>query len=552
MENKITESISALAVTDLTFRYPECDRAAVDGISFNIARGELAVLCGSTGSGKSTLLRLIKHRLAPRGETAGEILIGGECVEDTAPEHIGFVMQSTEEQIVTDKVYSELAFGLENLGLDRDTMARRIAEMASYFGIESWFDRDVSTLSGGQKQLLNLAAVMVTDPKLLILDEPTSQLDPIATTDFLATLRRLNSDFGLTVIIAEHRLEEIIPYCDRLMVMEDGRLIANGAPSDVIAAMDSDATLLSAMPAAARLWRGLGSRGKCPLTVREGRQYIEANYGNKTRSLSQSSIGDESSKNSKKAALEFRGAYFRYERALPDVLRGLDLTVYENEIFCILGGNGSGKTTALSCAAGIRKLYSGSVRVFGKRVKDYGQSLYRQCLTLLPQDVESVFLCNTVREELADAGAKVDELPFDLSAHMDKHPYDLSGGEKQLVALAKVLATKPKILLMDEPTKGLDCEKKQQLASLIKQLKADGLTLVIVTHDIEFSAMCADRCALFFHGGVASVADVRDFYSKNSFYTTAAARMTRGYYDGVLTVDDAMQLCRANDGGEEC
>lgn len=550
MENKITQSMSALRITDLTFSYPDCDRAAVDGVSLEIARGEFAVLCGSTGSGKSTLLRLIKHRPAPLGETAGEILVGGKRAEDTAPERIGFVMQSPEEQIVTDKVYSELAFGLENLGLDRDTMARRIAEMASYFGIESWFDRDVSTLSGGQKQLLNLAAVMVTDPELLILDEPTSQLDPIATADFLTTLRRLNSDFGLTVIVAEHRLEDLIPYCDRLMVMEDGRLAANGAPGEVIAAMDGDDKLLAAMPAAARLWRGLDSHGKCPLTVRDGRQYIESRYGNDVRSLPKS--GDGSNGNGKRAALEFRNAYFRYERTLPDVLRGLDLTVYENEIFCILGGNGSGKTTALSCAAGIRRLYSGSVRVFGKRVKDYGQSLYRRCLTLLPQDVESVFLCNTVREELADAGTTADELPFDLSEHMDKHPYDLSGGEKQLVALAKVLATKPRLLLMDEPTKGLDCEKKQQLATLLKKLKADGLTLVIVTHDIEFSAMCADRCALFFHGGVASVADVRDFYAKNSFYTTAAARMTRGHYDGVLTVEDAIRLCRANDGGEEC
>lgn len=250
-------------------------------------------------------------------------------------------------------------------------------------------------------------------------------------------------------------------------------------------------------------------------------------------------------------ALEFERVYFRYERVLPDVLRGLSCTVYENEIYCMLGGNGSGKTTSLCTAAGFLKPYSGSVRVFGKKLKEYkNQSLYRQCLSVLPQDVQTVFLRNTVREELIDAGIRAEELPFDISGLLDQHPYDLSGGEQQLVALAKVLATKPRLLLMDEPTKGLDAVKKLRIAEIIKQLKAEGATVVIVTHDVEFAALCADRCALFFRGQIVSSGSPDAFFAENSFYTTAACRMTKGYYDRAVTVDAVAALCRMNAGGK--
>ncbi|MBR6740570.1 MAG: ATP-binding cassette domain-containing protein [Clostridia bacterium] len=529
-------------IKDLTFTYPLCARPVLREVGFSVEKGEFVLLCGATGSGKSTLLRLLKPEIAPLGSKSGEISFFGRALSDVPPEKIGFVTQRPDEQIVTDRVYSELAFGLENLGLPQSVIARRVAEMASYFGIEDWFERDVSTLSGGQKQLLNLASVMVMNPELIILDEPTSQLDPIATSDFLGTLKKLNRDFSLTVIIVEHRLEELVSMCDRLLVLRDGALVRNGPPREVVAGLDREDPLIGSMPTAARLYHALSENGSCPLTVGEGRRFVESNYNNAVSALDRGEYN-----HSEKKALEFKDVFFRYKRELPDVLKGLNLTVFENEIFCILGGNGSGKTTALSCASGIRRIYSGEIRVLGKKLKQYiGGELYKNCLTLLPQEVQSVFLRNTVREELSDAGIDHGELPFDLSGLLDSHPYDLSGGEQQLLALAKVLGTKPRLLLMDEPTKGLDAERKMMLTEILRRLKADGVTVVIVTHDVEFAATTADRCALFFRGDIVSVGRPGEFFSENSFYTTAASRMTKGFFQNAVTVEDVCELCRAN------
>ena len=542
-----------LAVENLTFTYPLCSSPAVQDVSFAVQEGEFTVLCGATGSGKSTLLRLLKRELSPKGERTGHIFYRGTSVDElsagVSARSVGFVMQKPEQQIVTDKVWHELAFGLENMNIPQPVIARRVAEMASYFGIEAWYEKSVSELSGGQKQLLNLAAVMVMNPDILILDEPTAQLDPIAASDFIATLKKLNSDFSLTVLIVEHRLEELIPVCDRLMVMENGKLIGDGSPREVISHLKNKDELLLAMPAAVRLYHTLGSAEECPLTIREGRRFLENGYENRVRSLP-----GENSISTKTPALEFSDICFRYERNLPDVVRDLNLTIYENEIFCILGGNGSGKTTTLGCAAGLLKPYSGTIRVFGKKLKEYkNQSLYRECLALLPQDVQTVFLRNTVREELSDAGADSLALPFDISHLYGKHPYDCSGGEQQLVALAKVLATKPKLLLMDEPTKGLDAARKQTIIDILRQLKASGVTIVVVTHDVEFTAGCADRCAMFFRGNVVSSGVPDEFFSENTFYTTAASRMSKGHYDRAVTVETIAELCRINSrkGGDE-
>ncbi len=540
-----------LRVENLSFTYPLCSKPVLSQISFGVGHGEFIAVCGATGSGKSTLLRMLKRELMPQGEMSGAIFLQGTptaelSARDTASK-IGFVMQKPEQQLVTDRVWHELAFGLENLGIPQAVIARRTAEMASYFGIEDWYERDVSTLSGGQKQLLNLAAVMVMQPDVLILDEPTAQLDPIAAADFIATLRKLCNDFALTILIAEHRLEEIIPLCDRLMVLENGEMLHFDTPRAVIEKLHDSPHILSAMPAASRLYSLLSVKQECPLTVREGRQMIEEHFGNRIPSLPLPQYT-----HSQNAALQFQNVYFRYERNLPDILQDLQLTVYQGEIFCILGGNGSGKTTALSAAAGLLKPYSGSIEVFGKKIKAYkNQSLYQNCLAVLPQDVQTVFLRNTVREELQDAGCEMEALPFSLSHLLDKHPYDLSGGEQQLTALAKVLAQKPKLLLLDEPTKGLDAFAKQNFLHIIKHLQRDGMTIVIVTHDVELAALCADRCAMFFRGSIVSADVPRVFFAENSFYTTAICRMTRGYYTGAVTVEDAAKLCLANAAKED-
>ncbi len=535
-----------LAVRNLSFAYPGSETQTLTDVTFSVEKGDFLLVCGATGSGKSTLMRVLKRELRPLGELCGEILYRGRPVEGMSlPESaqkIGFVMQRPEQQIVTDKVWHELAFGLENLGVPTAVIRRRVAEMAAYFGIEDWFDKSVAELSGGQKQLLNLASVMVMQPEILILDEPTAQLDPIAAADFIAALSKLNRELSLTVVIVEHRLEDAAPAANRLLALENGRVCAFGETKKALSALAGNESLAGGMPAAVRLGMRLGAGENCPLTVRDGRIFIENTFSNRIRAVKRNETPAGGEK-----ALEFRDVFFRYGRELPDVLRGLSFEVYAGEIFCILGGNGSGKSTALACAAGLKRAYSGSIRVFGKKIGKYqGRSLYCGCLAMLPQDVQTVFLKNTVREELRDAGITPEELPFSTEAFLDRHPYDLSGGQQQLAAMAKVLGTKPRLLLLDEPTKGLDAAAKAKIIGILKTLAAGGAAVAVVTHDVEFAAECADRCAMFFRGEITSVSAPYSFFAENSFYTTAASRMTRGYYDNAVTVDEAERLCLLN------
>ncbi len=539
--------MALLDIEHLSFTYPACETPTLRDVSVSIERGEFAVLCGATGSGKSTFLRMLKRALTPLGTQSGEIRFDGTPLPDLserdAAAKIGFVQQRPEQQIVTDKVWHEMAFGLENLGLPQPEMARRIAETASYFGIGDWYRRDTAGLSGGQKQLLNLAGVLVMQPELLILDEPTAQLDPIAASEFIAALRRLNEDFGLTILMAEHRTEEAVPLCDRLLVMEHGSLIANGSPREVIADLRENRDFLCGMPAAARIGAALGA-DECPLTVREGKAYLRG-FANTVRTLPEDDLSSENP-----PALELKDIWFRYERGSADVLRGMELTVRTGEIFCLLGGNGSGKSTTLSVAAGLKRPYAGKISIFGKPLRSYKNgSLYRECLALLPQDVQTLFLADSVREELKQCGAE--HPPFDMTSLLDRHPYDLSGGEQQMAALAKVLAGKPKLLLLDEPTKGMDAAMKSRMTEILRDLKAGGMTIVVVTHDVEFAALCADRCAMCFDGSIASVGTPREFFGGNHFYTTAASRITRGYFDQTVTVGQAVSLCRQNGRRED-
>ena len=540
-----------LAIKDLSFRYAGSDSAAISGVSFSVERGDFLAVCGATGSGKSTLLRLIKRELAPRGKAEGEILFCGkplcELDDRKAAQKIGYVAQRPEEQIVTDRVWHELAFGLENLGLPTGVIRRRVAETACFFGIEEWFDKSTDELSGGQKQLLSLASVMVMQPELLLLDEPTARLDPIAAGDFINAVARLNRELSLTVIMISHCLEDVLPVANRVLALEGGRVAEYGETRKAVGKIKNIPSLAGALPAAARLYSRLGADCECPLTVREGRDLIEHNFGSSVRALP-----PEEYVHSKNVALEFSGVYFRYSREQEDVLRGLELKVYENEIFCLLGGNGSGKSTALAAAAGLIKPYAGNIRVFGKKVTDR-EFARAGLLTLLPQDVQTVFLKSTVRAELADANVTEGALTQELDRLMDRHPYDLSGGQQQLLALAKALAARPRLLLLDEPTRGLDAGAKAEFVSVLRKLRDGGMTVVLVTHDAELAAEISDRCALFFRGEIVADDVPRRFFSGNSFYTTAANRICRGYYDLVATVDDAARICLANGkkgGGE--
>lgn len=519
---------------------------ALSDINLSIERGEFITLMGATGSGKSTLLRLFKPELRQNGALQGFIEyngaeIGAMDLRESA-RMVGYVAQNPEEQIVTDKVWHELAFTLENLGMRRQDIARRVAEIASYFGIDRWMERDTATLSGGEKQLLHLAAVMIADPELLLLDEPTAQLDPIAATRLIETVYRLNRETGVTVLLCEHRCEELFPISDRIVILDGGRVVFDDTPRRVARMIGRDDQYTAFLPASARLYHALDGRGELPLSVREGQRFVE-------RLTKKEPASDYAEPTVTEEALTLKNIRFRYERRGADILRDLDLTVYRGEVFALLGANGAGKSTAAAVAAGLRKPYAGTVKLFGKPLKDYKNgTLYKENLSLLPQDAESVFLCETVGEELKGCGEVIQNLPFDLSPLYDRHPYDISGGERQLVALCKALSTQPRLLMMDEPSKGLDANRKALLLEVIRRLKKDGVTVLLITHDVEFAALCADRCALFAQGRVAAVDRTDRFMTDNRFYTTAASRITRRFVDGAYTVALAAKRF-STDGG---
>ena len=557
--------MESYAIKNLMFSYPQQEKLVLDDISLSVTKGQFVVLCGPSGCGKTTLLRQLKTVLAPHGDKRGSVFFEGRLLEDLdhreQSARIGFVMQSPENQIVTDKVWHELAFGLESLGYDTPSIRLRVAEMASFFGIQSWFYKNVSELSGGQKQLLNLASIMAMQPSVLILDEPTSQLDPIAASDFLATVAKINRELGTTVILTEHRLEEAMPLADRALVMDEGKIIADGAPKDVGQMLDRENNkMFLAMPVPMRVYAQVPNTLDCPVTVRDGREWLDSFAAGHALYEKPDKNREVSGSSGKTPSIELKEAWFRYERELPDVLKGASFSAYPGELLAILGGNGTGKTTALSLLSGINRPYRGNVLLYGKEASHISDNeKFNGMLGVLPQNPQSLFVKKTVEEDLREMlrGRKLSDAEkkkrvlrvsriCELSRLMDRHPYDLSGGEQQRAALAKVLLLEPEILLLDEPTKGMDAEFKHVFARILKRLLSQGVTVIMVSHDIEFCAQYAHRCALFFDGGIVTEGTPEEFFSGNSFYTTAANRMARHLLPKAVTAEDIIAACRGN------
>lgn len=588
-------------IRNLTFTYPDQEKPALTDLNFSLKQGEFLVVCGKSGCGKSTLLRHFKTAMAPYGERKGQILFEGRELDAVSVREqgarIGYVLQSPDNQLVTDKVWHELAFGLENLGYETGTIRLRVAEMASFFGIQTWFEKNVEELSGGQKQLLNLAAVMAMQPDLLVLDEPTSQLDPLAAGDFLSTLRKINAELGTTILLIEHRLEEVLAYADRVLVMENGGILAMDKP-EKLPSLIRDNDMFQAMPVPMRIFEELSGEGDSPVTVREGREWLEEwreekktsenscknqaetvekmsddrdrELAEKLSDTQESETVDtpekgrktslfglfskESAKGSDdqqpQTVLEARDVWFRYEKELPDVVRDLNLKVQKGELYCLLGGNGTGKSTTLRLLGRIKKPYRGKLFLNEKELGTYRESeLYGKLLGILPQNPQSLFVKDTVEKDLREMSGDTERLrdvieKTEIRHLLGSHPYDLSGGEQQRAALAKVLLLDPEIILLDEPTKGLDGFYKKKLAQILKGLTAEGKTILMVSHDIEFCAEHGDTCALFFHGSVVTSAPAREFFAGNSFYTTAANRMARKWYPDAVTAKDVIERCK--------
>ena len=588
--------MNILDIKELTFAYPDSNDDsgerylpdALKNVTLSVGQGEFVVILGSSGCGKTTLLRQLKTSIAPHGRSSGKIEFKGRSLEEmddrTSARQIGFVQQDVDAQLVTDKVWHELAFGLESLGYSNADIRIRVAEMASYFGIQDWFYKNVSELSGGQKQLLNLASIMAMHPDMLILDEPTSQLDPIAASDFLETVKKINRDLGTTIILTEHRLEEVFPSADRVVVMDEGQILCVGTPPEIGEELKKrNHEMFLAMPVPMQVYAKVESEQPCPITVRDGRKWLDivckkkgispANASSSYRKESDSQKGKSSfAKITEKITgkkediiLACDDLWFRYDKELPDVVKGLSFSLKRGEFFALLGGNGTGKSTTLSLLSRLRKPYRGKVLLEGKDIRRYSdKELFRNFLGVLPQNPQSLFVKKSVELELFEMVGGVKEkkdeeyqLAMDkkdavegiikvthLEELLHRHPYDLSGGEQQRLALAKILLLRPKLLLMDEPTKGLDSYFKKEFAGILALLKEQGVTVFMISHDIEFCASYADRCGLFFDGNIVACGTPGEFFAGNNFYTTAANRMARRYFPMAVTGEDVVECLK--------
>lgn len=501
-----------IELKDVSFTYPDCVKPAIHNLSLQVEKGQFVVLFGPSGSGKSTLLRLLKKEIQPHGRLVGEIKLNG------SPE-IGFVFQDPENQVVAEEVIHELAFGLENLGISSNEMRSRIAEMVHFFGAESLLHQKIHELSGGKKQQINLASVLLIQPDLLILDEPTAQLDPVSTRELLDMLVRLNDEFGMTIILAEHRLEEVFTLADKLIMMENGVMHIEGPPKTILKEI-WDSPNKAYVPSIPSLFFQKEGVGEVPLTVKEGRKWVQSGIPFPLSNPNhQFMIGEE--------AIQVKNVAFRYNRKMDYILENLQFSLKKGEFYTLLGGNGSGKSTFLKVIGGLFNPESGKVKLKHKWNIGY-----------LPQNPKLFFIQDSVGKEIQDAVQKwnitssieIEQLQKELRIeHLwNQHPYDISGGELQKAALLCLLLRKPDLLLLDEPTKGLDPISKENLARILQRLNANGVTILMSTHDVEFAGKYASKCGMMFDGKITMEASPDNFFNGNFFYTTMLNRLFRG------------------------
>ena len=526
----------AIEVRGLSFAYPGAEAAVLEGLDWSVPQGAFALLVGGTGSGKSTLLSLLKPEISPTGECAGELRVLGESVADmdvrTSAERVGYVFQDPENQIVCETVWHEMAFGLENLGMPRDEMRRRVAETSYFFGLEDWLHRDTDTLSGGRKQLLSLAAVLALRPCVLLLDEPTSQLDPVAEKNFLHALFRVNRELGCTVVVATHQPRPMLEYATCAYRIEGGRV---REVADMASLGRREPLLSDGMPGwgAARCAKnGVFCRREGNLGSMESSEGGSVAKNSPELDKSSGFVAQTSLENGPKDSSRVDGSrilqkmyggsattlsegWFRYDRAGGWVLRGLDMAFSAGAVHAIVGGNGCGKSTLLSVLAKTAKLQR------GRMVRGAGSA------ALLPQNPKALLVAETVRDELMEwastcgydeAAARELAARLGLDGLEARHPYDLSGGQRQLLALTKLLLIGPELLLLDEPTKGLDLASRRIIARALRDHAQAGGAVIMATHDLDFAERVSDDIAMMFDGEIACMEPPADFFADNVFY----------------------------------
>lgn len=508
---------------DVCFQYDKS--YCLNHVSLEIEDGKFYLICGKSGSGKTTLLKLLKKQMQPQGFLQGNIEYCHNNIDSQLSHEIGYLFQNPEHQIVTHKVIHELSFGLENMAMPLQQMKRRVSEVVHFFNLQSLLHTDISHLSGGQKQIVNLASLVAMQPKVMLLDEPTAQLDPIACQEFLSLLKRINDEFNITIIMVEHDLEQTFHLCDQVIYLHNGTIEYNGKPSSIPYLNDFEDVL----PISIQLFHKINTYQTIPLDMKTTRTWLKENKEHFHV------IGKKEEKN-QDVVIKIQNLHFHYNEY--EILKGLDLEIYNHDILAIVGSNGSGKSTLLKNICGLLKKDRGKITIQGTDI-NHIKNLFQGYFACLPQDPTTLFLKETVKEELNYEDEKIQMWIHDLGLDKlyEQHPYDLSGGQMQLVALIKVLSSHPQFLLLDEPTKGLDIYYKNQIGNLLKKINNE-TTIIIVSHDLEFCAKYASRVGMMFEGRIEAIESTKTFFTSNLFYTTMLAKLTRGIIDDAYVLDD--------------
>ncbi len=532
-------------IKNLNFTYARAKCKAIDNLSLKIEAGSFCVICGKSGSGKSTLIRLLKKEVSPQGELSGEILYNNiplNSISDrVSVTDIGFVHQDVNSGLVCDKVWKELAFGLGNLGYNDDYIGAKVAEISEYFGISKWCNKKISELSGGSKQIVSLASVMTMNPKVLLLDEPTSMLDPIAKKNFINLLNRINKELGITIIMIEHNLENVFDIANNIVVLDSGKLIANCTPYCLSKAlMGYDCLKYIGLPEFAEIYAQFGN-DIMPNTIESKKAWLKSVIGDNAQNTANETLNNDCESQS---VLTAENLYFRYDKKGEDIVKGASLKLNKGEIICLLGGNGGGKTTFINLLNGIFKAYSGKVKI-EKNCK----------VATLPQNAKGLFVESSVENEL-NVFAKLLKIDkdkvqsllekFDLIGIRELHPYDISGGEVQRLALAKLFLVNPDILSLDEPTQGMDMASKEYLKNLLLENKLQGKSVIVVTHDLRFASMIADKVGMFFDGKIVALNSASKFFENNNIYTTESSYLTRDFEKGLYSVEKIVSRIKNN------
>lgn len=537
---------------EYNFSYPS--KKILNNINLTINQGDFVLICGPSGCGKTTLLMNLKNEIRPKGDESGEILYNNENIRKldklSSASEIGFLFQNPENQFVCDTVIQELSFGLENLGIPTDEIRARIAEMTTFFGLNHLLHENIENLSGGQKQLINLCSLLILKPKLLILDEPTSQLDPIASHDFLTILRRLNEEFAITIIMTEHRIDNVFPLTNKVVFIENGSIKEVSKPNEIPQNNWNHPIFSNYLPSTSlvhllfKQYYPFFETDDIPLSIKDGlndmynlNQQLTRNGTDLLKEYEHLNKGSMETENINKTILKCKNLWFSYDGE-NIITKNVSFEVKKGEFISIIGGNGSGKSTLMQLLTKIQKPLKGKV----KYDKDISISyVHQNPMVHLEQETVALELNIENIENINENTLKLIKF-FKIEDLLTNHPYDCSGGEQQKIVIVKALLNNPDILFLDEPTKGLDPMFKEELAGKFKELQKNGLTIIMITHDIDFASDYSERTLFLFDGNIQIDTDPKELFYENKFYTTFTNRMVKNYIPKCITIKDLNKI----------